>query len=201
MGIASDGLALWRNDRRRAATQWFRRHGGAAMAAVAAQSAARATWEGAYRAGQATGAALRSSVDVLRDEQAEIHSPRPIRHASDIAADAERAARQTDSPAGQALAVAAATLAAEADAVQGATSTLVTVGGITAAMGTYSAAVERLAESVRGRAGDRSVVTAIDAASEAAGEAAEALRHALDVLARVYGAQVEQEDQTGTTLK
>jgi hypothetical protein len=200
MGLAQDGLTLWKRDKRRATTQWFRKHGVTAMATVAAQRVGRRGWEGAYRTGQSAAEAMREQVQGLRKQQVRQGKTETMADGSAVRDGVGRAARSTASQSGQALAMAAVVLIDEAEAVRGATETVATLEGLRVGLDTYADAVEHLAETIRHRKGaEKAVKSVANLSGEVANLAAEAKR-VHKAVADLYGSQVEQEDLTGETL-
>ena len=198
MGMAQDGLDMWRRDRRRNVTQWFRKHGAVAAATVTAQRVSRRGWEGAYRTATNAGAAIREQVDGMRRRHSEAE---PIADGGQARDDAARAARSTGSPAGQSLALAAAVLIEEAEALKGATETVSTLDGLQVGLDVYAEAVEHLAETVRARKGDKAAVKAVDDLAGAVSDLADEAQRVLKAVASLYAPQVEQEDMTGEAMK
>lgn len=198
MGLAQDGLDMWKKDRRRDVTQWFRRHGATAAATVAAQHVGRRTWEGAYKTAASAAEAVKEQVEGLRRRQTEAE---PVADGGQVREGAARAARATGSPAGQSLALAAAVLVDEAEAVKGATETVSTLDGLSVGLDAFAEAVEHLSETVRARKGTQKAVKAL---ADLAGEVASLADTAGKVHKKVsglYSSQQEQEDRTGETLQ
>lgn len=198
MGLAQDGLDMWKRDRRRDVTQWFRRHGAVAATTVAAQRVGRRSWESTYRNASSAADAVREQVEGLRARNS---ATQPMADGTQARDDAARASRATGSPAGQSLALAAAVLIDEAETVGGATETVATLDGLSVGLDVYAEAVEHLAETVRMRKGDRHAVKAVaNLSGEVAALASEAKKVHKQV-SSLYASQVEQEDRTGETLQ
>lgn len=203
MQTARDGLALWRRNTRREATQWFAKHPVAAGGLLAANSAGRKSWEQGWITANSAADALREQAEGLRSRNttAQTHERATSNNAYEKARTAGRASA---SGAGQALALAAAVLAEEAEqsvSDERATETAGTLDGIRTGLDAYTNAINALADTIAHRRGDRKIVKDIEALSEEVAQAAEAASKAHKHMSTLYSAQMEQEDATGRTMK
>lgn len=200
MSLAAEGLAKWRADKRRNTVQWFRKHPGSAMFAIGAQRAGTAAWEGTYRAASNIGAGLREYADEHR-KQSSTHTM-PDGHEAHEGIGI--AARSTGSPAGMALIKSADVLVTEAEMlrdVKRATETVATLQGLSVGMGSYAEAMQFFADMLRARKTDPKAVKEASHLADEFAHLAEAFKRAHKLVDKLYAAQQDQEEQTGTTMQ
>lgn len=200
MSLAAEGLAKWRNDKRRNTVQWFRKHPGSALFAIGAQRAGTSAWEGTARTASSIGAGLREYADQHRKQSSTQTMPDGHEAHEGISV----AARSTGSPAGMALIKSADVLVTEAEMlrdVKRATETVATLQGLMVGVGTYAEAMQFFAEMLQARKTDPKAVKEARHLADEFLNLADDFKRAHKVIDKLYAAQQDQEEQTGTAMQ
>lgn len=200
MSLAAEGLAKWRNDKRRNTIQWFREHPGSAMLAVGAQRTGAAAWGATARTASSIGAGMREYADQHRKQSSTQTMPDGTEAHEGIGV----AARSTGSPAGMALIKSADVLVTEAEMLRDskrATETVATLQGLMTGTAAYADAMAFFAEMLRARKADGKAVKATSGLADEFAQLADQFERAHKLVDRLYAAQQDQEEQTGTTMQ
>ena len=200
MSLAAEGLARWRADKRRNTVQWFREHPTSAMLAIGAQRTGAAAWGATARTASNIGAGMREYADQHRKQS----STQAMPDGNEAHEGISVAARSTGSPAGMALIKSADVLVTEAEMlrdVKRATETVATLQGLSVGMGSYADAMQFFADMLKARKTDPKAVKETRRLADEFANLADMFSRAHKTIDKLYAAQQDQEEQTGSTMQ